>query len=81
MARVVMDEWLAKNLKDAAGAVELVDENGRVVGVYAPSKRWVAPPGCEPPFTDEEMDELSKVRTGRPLADIIRDLERKYGKP
>ncbi|HEV3437938.1 MAG TPA: hypothetical protein VG122_11290, partial [Gemmata sp.] len=31
------------------------------------------------PFTDEELDEFSKERTGRPLDTILKDLKQKYG--
>jgi hypothetical protein len=33
------------------------------------------PPGVTPPFTDAARAEMRKQRTGRPLNDILRDLD------
>jgi hypothetical protein len=76
----MLDEQLAENLRKVNDEVDIVDERGLVRGIYIPIRKYVPPPGYKPPFTDEELDERSKVRTGRPLADIINDLEAKYGK-
>ena len=58
----------------------IVDAEGHYLGTFQPRVRLTAPPpGYKPPFSDEELARRSKVRTGRPLADIIRDLEAKYG--
>jgi hypothetical protein len=56
-------------------AVELKDASGRRLGTFVPDGLGKLPPGVKSPFTDEELAELRKQRTGRPLADILRDLE------
>jgi len=56
-------------------SVELKDGSGHRLGVFVPNGLGKLPPGVKSPFTDEELTELRKQRTGRPLADIFRDLE------
>ena len=56
-------------------AVELKDASGRKLGTFVPDGLGKLPPGAKSPFTDEELAELRKQRTGRSLADIMRDLE------
>jgi hypothetical protein len=79
--QVRLDESLAENLRAVNDEVDIIDERGLVRGIYIPVRKYVPPPGYKPPFSDEELARLSKVRTGRPLADIIHDLEAKHGKP
>lgn len=56
--------------------VELQDASGRLLGVFIPDGLGRLPPGVTSPFSDEEMaDRRKEPKTGRPLADIIRDLE------
>lgn len=81
MPRVLMDASLAQALKAASDVVELVDEAGRVLGVYTPVRKHVPPPGYKPPFTDEELDGFAQERDGRSLAEILKDLNAKHGGP
>lgn len=75
MSITITDPVLIAQLR-AAGSVELKDPDGNVIGQFATEVFGQLPPGFEPPFTREEMEERRrKNRTGRPLADIIRDLE------
>jgi hypothetical protein len=80
MKEIVVDAKLAEALKAATDTVRIVGPEGRSLGMFRPIRLTAPPPGYKPPFTDEELAERSKVRTGRPLADIIRDLESKHGK-
>ena len=59
----------------ASDAIELKDPTGRVIGRFITDWPGKLPPGVKSPFSDEEIAELRKQRTGRPLADILRDLE------
>ncbi len=79
--QVLLDENLAEKLREVNQEVDIIDERGLVRGIYIPVRKYVPPPGYKPPYSDEQLAEWSKVRTGRPLADIIRDLEAKHGKP
>ena len=55
--------------------IELKDATGRLLGVFTPEVWGKLPPGVKSPFSEEEMAERRKDRTGRPLADILRDLK------
>lgn len=59
----------------AGELVELTDPSGRLLGYFTPEGLGKLPPGVKSPFTDEELAELRKQRSGRPLADILRDLK------
>jgi hypothetical protein len=74
MSITITDPVLLAQLR-AAGSVEFKDPDGNVLGVFAADGLGRLPPGVESPFTDEERAEMRKERTGRPLADILRDLE------
>jgi hypothetical protein len=58
--------------------IELTDASGNLLGVFIPQGLGVPPPGVKSPFSDEEMAERRKEpKIGRPLKDILRDLEAK----
>ena len=80
MSRVLMDATLSDKLRSTSEVVELTDEAGRVLGVYTPIRVHVPPPGFQFPITDEELDRRNQVRTGRSLADILRDLNAGVGR-
>lgn len=65
-------------LTQASGVVILKDPTGQVRGTCTADGGRRPPVGMVP-FTDEESAELSEQRTGRPLADIIKDLNARYG--
>ena len=58
-----------------AERVEFRDPQGRVLGEFAVVNFGALPPGVVSPFTDEGLAERRNDLTGRPLADILRDLE------
>lgn len=66
---------LFAQLRQAADVVELHDPDGNLIGTFAVEGLGKLPPGVKSPFTDEERAEMRKERTGRPLKDILRDLE------
>lgn len=75
MSVVVTDPALLAQLA-AGDEVELTDPSGRRLGVFVPDGLGKLPPGVQSPFTDEEMAERRKgPKAGRPLADILRDLQ------
>ena len=58
--------------------VELQDPSGKVLGVFVPHGLGKLPPGVQSPFSEEEMAERRKApKVGRPLGDILRDLEKR----
>lgn len=74
MSITITDPILLKQLA-ASGEVEFKDPTGRTIGKFVPDWPGKLPPGVKSPFTEEQLAELRKQRTGRPLADILRDLE------
>jgi hypothetical protein len=74
MSVTVTDPALLSQLS-AGDRLELKDPSGRVLGVFIPEGLGHLPPGVKSPFTDEELAELRKQQTGRPLKDILRDLQ------
>ena len=75
MSITITDPELLAQLRRAGGIVELKDPDGNVLGTFAVEGLGKLPPGVTSPFTEEEMAERRRQRTGRPLKDIIRDLE------
>jgi hypothetical protein len=75
MTKLTIDPELRAKLGDFQDLVEICDENGRVVGFFHP----VAPSSQNPtgsPISDDEIETARQQRTGRPLADILADLDR-----
>ncbi len=76
MSITITDPALLAQLRQAGTVVELKDPDGNVLGTFEAENRGKLPPGVKSPFTREEMEERRKQhRTGRPLKDILRDLE------
>lgn len=75
MSITITDPGLLTQLRQAADTLELKDPDGRVLGRFVVEGLGRLPPGVKSPFTDEERAERRKQRTGRPLKDILRDLE------
>jgi hypothetical protein len=79
MPRFLLDASLAENLRSASDVVEIVDEAGRVLGVYTPVLKHVPPPGFKFPISDEELKRRRQEKTGRSLNEILEDLKQKHG--
>lgn len=76
MSITITDPTLLTQLRQANATVELKDPEGNVLGLFAIEGLGKLPPGVKSPFTREEMEERrAKNRSGRPLKDILRDLE------
>jgi hypothetical protein len=77
MNKIILDRELRARLHNLAELLELHDENGAIVGYFAPVVTQVSPhEDVEVPITDEEVQRLLKQPAGRPLSDILADLER-----
>ena len=57
------------------GFGEFRDPSGRVLMKFTATPFGDLPPGVVSPFTEEVLTERRKDLTGRPLADIQRDLQ------
>ena len=77
MPKLTVDQELRAKLGDLQDLVEFCDETGRVVGFFHP----VAPEGVtqeiHSPISDDDIEAARRQRTGRPLADIMADLDRR----
>jgi hypothetical protein len=74
MTRVTIDAATWSKLQSVGQVAELCDESGRIVGTFHPGAARDPNGKMIVPFTDEEIAELSKQETGRPLKDILNDL-------
>jgi hypothetical protein len=75
MRITITDPRLLAQLAAADCIVELADPPGNVVARTINDWPGKLPPGVVIPWTEEEMTEMQKQRSGRPLTDVIRDLE------
>lgn len=76
MSITITDPTLLAQLRQAGSTVELKDPEGNLLGTFAVEGLGKLPPGVKSPFTREEMEERRRRhRSGRPLKDILRDLE------
>ena len=74
MSIVIVQEPLSARLDAANAPLEVCSVDGRVLGYFTPAKspkRQVQPPGSV-----EELDRRFAAGGGRPLKDILRDLEK-----
>jgi hypothetical protein len=75
MSITITDPTLLAHLRQADATVELKDPEGNVLGLFTVEGRGKLPPGVKSPFTDEQRAAMRQERSGRPLKDILRDLE------
>ncbi len=78
MTSVTLDSAAVAKLTALPGPVQLCDESGQVLGWYRPGILSDPPPALQDiaPLSEEELDRRSKSREeGRPLKDILRDLD------
>jgi len=79
MSITITDPALLAQLAQASGTTALRDPSGRVIGTFQVLPPNTLPPGFKIPFTEEQLAEFSKQRTGRPVGDVLKDLKDKYG--
>ena len=75
MTRVTIDANILEKLKGLGEVVELCDDTGQVVGLFTPVADRSLYDNVEIPFTSEELDRFEQEPGGRPLKDILTDLE------
>lgn len=74
MTKVILDPCTRTQLHDLKEPLQFVDESGRLLGVFTPS---VDPTLLEPRIDEQEIQRRLTLGGGRPLADILRDLEKR----
>jgi hypothetical protein len=75
MNQVIVDPALASKLREKGVTVDICDENGTVLGHFVPIVPPAAYENVEIPISEEELDRREKEGGGRPLAEILADLE------
>ena len=75
MVRVTVDAAFCSQLGGLDSPLELCDETGRVVGHFIPQQDRSIYEGVESPVSDEELERRFRDESGRPLDDILRDLD------
>jgi hypothetical protein len=76
MTRVTVNASIRAQLHNLDAALEVCDESGQTLGYFHPIIE-PGPSGGEKaasPYSDEEIEELRKQRTGRPLTEILKNL-------
>jgi hypothetical protein len=74
MSITITDPQLLAQLAAARDPVDVHGPNGEYIGTFRPPS-GKPPPGFKIPFSEEELERRRLCRTGRPLKDILRDLE------
>jgi hypothetical protein len=79
MTTVVVDKELREKLKGFEHTVTFCDESGKPVGRFLPESEYMKMlyERAKHMFITEEL-ERARNEPGRPLADILRDLQLKY---
>jgi hypothetical protein len=72
MTKIVLDQHACAQIHDLKATVRCVDEAGRVLGLFTP---LVEPALLKPQISEEEIKRRVQQGGGRPLADILHDLE------
>jgi hypothetical protein len=73
--KITVDDALRTRLHDFRLPLELCDESGRVLGYLRPAADPSLYKGVHCPVSEAELDRRSQMGGGRPLADVLRDLE------
>jgi hypothetical protein len=74
MDKLTVDRSLLEKLVKLNHGVELCDESGQTVGWFQPVAARLH---YECPLSDEQLDQIEKQGGGRPLDDVLADLEKR----
>lgn len=75
MNRIVLDNDLRRKLHNLTEALELCDEDGRVLAYLTPVVEKSLYDEVQSPLSEEELQRRIQEPGGRPLAEILKDLE------
>ena len=77
MTKMIVDTQTSAKFREIQGHVELYDESGNLVGYFMPGIEKSLYESVEVPVSDDELRRRQAKGGGRPLADIIADLEQR----
>jgi hypothetical protein len=75
MTSLILDQSLIEKLKAVETSVAVRDTNGNLVGFFHPAGTPDTVDQYECPVGEEELLRRAREGGGRPLADILRELE------
>ena len=73
MTKIVLDSQTLARLRDLKETLQFVDESGHLLGLFTPN---VDPRLLMPQIDDAEIQRRLDQGGGRPLQEILRDLEK-----
>jgi hypothetical protein len=73
MTKIIIDKRTRAQFHDLKEPLQFVDESGHLLGLFTPN---VDPALLKPQITEEEIQRRLAQGGGRPLVDILRDLEK-----
>jgi hypothetical protein len=71
--RIVVDSKMSEKLRNTAETVLICDESGRILGQVIRDDS--VPESLDPGVSEEELDRRERAGGGRPLREILKDLE------
>ena len=78
MSHIVLDSQTLQRFGLQHGPLEVRDETGKIVGWFTPAVDPSSVPShLRPKISQEEIDRRSREGGGRPLAEIMADLEKR----
>jgi hypothetical protein len=77
METLVLDPKTGAKLRGSGRVIGLLDENGALLGHFLPVSEPLDRKDREPRISEEEIQRRLADPTGRKLADILADLERR----
>lgn len=77
MTRGIIDLATLSRLRNAHDAVEIFDDSSNAVRHFVPTARPETGPLTRPQISEEELDRRQQTGAGCPLADLLRDLEKR----
>lgn len=75
MTTITIPDAILSQIKPGERAVEVCDTSGRRLGYFAPLATADDYRNARPGVSDAELDQRSATGGGRPLNDILRDLQ------
>lgn len=76
MTKIVLDQATLTKLRHLKEALEVCDESGHTLGYVKPASARSPYDMVQVPVSEEELDRIEREGGGRPLADILADLEK-----
>lgn len=77
MKSIVVDEAISTQLRQTNHTIDVRDDKGVLLGRFVPALDAETKARAQPGISEEELDRRQRAGGGRPLADILADLEKR----